>query len=149
MKHQGCYEITTSCRDDASISTQTKNKGKEFTRISSDADLLLCDSELVDELMISGERLDKLGGVRRFRRELIIDEEDGELDFPQFVHLSQELDPEDVGRSSSVDYESTTVNKHHHDLVVGSFRSGRSEPTTLYSVHERGFHPVLVAGVDG
>ena len=70
------------------------------------------------------------------------------MNLSEIIHFLQQLKPEDLRRSSSIHYETSTVNEEHDDLVIRPLRSRRGEPATLNSVDESRRNPILVPAVD-
>jgi hypothetical protein len=72
-------------------------------RVAGEADLILGDAHLVDEVMVPSQRLDELGRVLKLGSELIVKAEDGELDVALEVQALGQVEEEELGLAGGVE----------------------------------------------
>lgn len=87
----------------ASEMQQERSGEVSASRVARNADLVLRNAHLVDEVVVSSQRLDELRGVFELWSELIVEAEDGELDLAFEVEILGQSEEEELSASGRVE----------------------------------------------
>lgn len=110
-------------------------------RIAAEDNLVFRNSNRVDEVVVTGERLDKLRRVLVLGCEAVVEEKHRGVQPVLLLELLDRLEEEHLGVCARVEDEASAMDKVDHDIVILAVALGRREPAAGGAVHLNPFDP--------